>query len=132
MSKRIIRKTLIILFVILLSILTFNTNFVQASSISDVIGGAQEFINSGIEDDSPAIDEDNLVDMSNMVYNALLVIATIIAVIVGLVIAIQFMTGSVEQKAKVKETLIPYIAGCIVIFGAFGIWKIVVSILNQA
>mgnify|MGYP005755253205 CR=1 FL=1 len=132
MSKRIIRKTLIILFVILLSILTFNTNFVQASSISDVIGGAQEFINSGIEDDSPAIDEDNLVDMSNMVYNALLVIATIIAVIVGLVIAIQFMTGSVEQKAKVKETLIPYIAGCIVIFGAFGIWKIVVSILSQA
>lgn len=67
-----------------------------------------------------------------MLYNSLLVIATIIAVIVGLVIAIQFMTGSVGERAKIKETLIPYIAGCIVIFGAFGIWKLVVNILSQA
>ena len=75
----------------------------QASSISDVIGGAQEFINSGIEDDSPAIDEDNLVDMSNMVYNALLVIATIIAVIVGLVISIQFKM-CIRDSSNSKQT----------------------------
>ena len=41
------------------------------------------------------------------------------------------MTGSVSQKAKIKETLIPYIAGCIVIFGAFGIWKLVVTIMSS-
>ena len=70
--------------------------------------------------------------MSDLIYNLLLIIAIVVAVIVGLVIGIQFMTGSVAQKAKVKETLIPYIAGCIVIFGAFGIWKLVVEILSQA
>ena len=130
MNKKITLKIILIIFIVL-STLTLNTNYVQASSLSDAVGGAQEFINAGVEDNSPAIDEDNLVDMSNMLYNAILIIATIIAVIVGLVIAIQFMTGSVAQKAKVKETLIPYIAGCIVIFGAFGIWKIVVNILSQ-
>ena len=131
MRKKLIFKILVIIFTVL-SIFTIYTHSVQASSLSEAIGGADDFIQSGIKDKSPAISEDNLQGMSNMLYNTLLVIATIIAVIVGLVIAIQFMTGSVGERAKIKETLIPYIAGCIVIFGAFGIWKLVVSILSQA
>lgn len=131
MRKKLIFKILVIIFTVL-SIFTIYTHSVQASSLSDAIGGADDFIQSGIKDKSPAISEDNLQGMSNMLYNTLLVIATIIAVIVGLVIAIQFMTGSVGERAKIKETLIPYIAGCIVIFGAFGIWKLVVNILSQA
>lgn len=131
MRKKLIFKILVIIFTVL-SIFTMYTHSVQASSLSEAIGGADDFIQSGIKDKSPAISEDNLQGMSNMLYNTLLVIATIIAVIVGLVIAIQFMTGSVGERAKIKETLIPYIAGCIVIFGAFGIWKLVVSILSQA
>lgn len=131
MRKKLIFKILVIIFTVL-SIFTMYTHSVRASSLSEAIGGADDFIQSGIKDKSPAISEDNLQGMSNMLYNTLLVIATIIAVIVGLAIAIQFMTGSVGERAKIKETLIPYIAGCIVIFGAFGIWKLVVSILSQA
>ena len=41
------------------------------------------------------------------------------------------MTDSAAEKAKTKEMLIPYIAGCIVVFGAFGIWKLVVNLLTQ-
>lgn len=104
----------------------------KGPTASDIITGADDFIQSGISDAHPTIDESDLKAMSDLLYNALLVIAIVIAVIVGLVIGIQFMTGSVAQKAKVKETLIPYIAGCIVIFGAFGIWKLVVGILSQA
>lgn len=131
MKKKLIFKILVIVFT-MLSILILSNHFVQASSLSEAIGGADDFINAGVQNQSPAIDEDNLENMSDMLYNALLVIATIIAVIVGLIIALQFMTGSISEKAKVKETLIPYIAGCIVIFGAFGIWKLVVNILSQA
>lgn len=48
--------------------------------------------------------------------------------IVGTIIGIQFMVASAEDKAKVKEALVPYIIGCAVIFGAFTIWSIVVNI----
>lgn len=48
--------------------------------------------------------------------------------IVGTILGIQFMIASAEEKAKVKETLVPYIVGCIVIFGAFTIWSIVVNL----
>ena len=41
------------------------------------------------------------------------------------------MAGSVEQKAKVKDSLVPYIVGCIVIFGGFGIWKLVLTLLES-
>ena len=64
-----------------------------------------------------------------MLYNALLIIGIIIAVIVGTILGIKFMIGSVEEKADIKKLLIPYIVGCIVVFGAFGIWKLVVTIL---
>lgn len=104
----------------------------KGPTASDIITGADEFIQSGVEDENSTIDDSDLKNMSDLLYNALLVIAIVIAVVVGLVIGMQFMAGSVAQKAKIKETLIPYIAGCIVIFGAFGIWKLVVGILSQA
>ena len=40
------------------------------------------------------------------------------------------MISSAEEKAEVKKMLIPYIVGCIVVFGGFGIWKLVVNILQ--
>lgn len=129
MSK--IKKIISTLLLIIIIAFLYGSNLYA----TDIITGADDFIQSGISDgisDShPTIDESDLKAMSDLLYNALLVIAIVIAVIVGLVVAIQFITGSVAQKAKVKETLIPYIAGCIVIFGAFGIWKLVVGILSQ-
>ena len=38
------------------------------------------------------------------------------------------MLGSIEEKANIKESLIPFVIGCIVVFGAFGIWRIFVSL----
>lgn len=132
MKTYMLNKTIKI-FIILICIIPILTTCVYADfSIGDIFKGADGFIENGINDDGPTIKEDDLQEMSNLLYNTLLIIAIVIAVIVGLVIGIQFMTGSVAQKAKVKETLIPYIAGCIVIFGAFVIWKLVVNILSKA
>lgn len=101
----------------------------ESGSISSIFTKADEFLKKG-DDKTSTISADNLKSMSNIIYNILLIIGIIMAVIVGLVIGIQFMTGSVEQKAKVKETLIAYVVGCIVIFGAFAIWKLVVTVLQ--
>lgn len=130
--KRYMLHRTAILIVTLIFISFIMTTHSHALSIGDIFTGADDFIESGIKDTHQTIDESDLKNMSNLLYNTLLIIAIVIAVIVGLVIGIQFMTGSVSQKAKIKETLIPYIAGCIVIFGAFGIWKLVVEILSKA
>lgn len=120
-----------LILILLISSFVINCQNIYAASISEAIEGADEFINAGVNNTDPTIDENDLQTMSDMLYNAFLIIGIIIAAIIGLVIAIKFMTGSVEQKAEVKKTLIPYIAGCIVIFGAFTIWKLVVDLLSN-
>lgn len=40
------------------------------------------------------------------------------------------MLSSVEGKAEVQQKLIVYVIGCFVVYSAFGIWKLVVSILS--
>ena len=54
----------------------------------------------------------------------------IITVVVGVILGIIYMMASAVDKAKVKETIIPYLIGSVVIFGAFGIWKIAINTLG--
>lgn len=130
MKKTNLLKILMIIILFSLCFLS-NSQCVYAQSIGDIFTGADDFIQDGVNDENITIEDEDLQEMSGLVYNTLLIIAIVIAVAIGLVIGIQFMTGSVGQKAKIKETLIPYVAGCIVIFGAFGIWKLVINIMNS-
>lgn len=41
------------------------------------------------------------------------------------------MLTGVDGRADVKKALTVYIIGCVVIFGAFGIWKLVVELIQQ-
>ena len=54
----------------------------------------------------------------------------IIAVIVGTILGIKFMVSSIEEKAKIKEILLVYIIGCVVLVGAFSLWKIIVNLMS--
>ena len=69
--------------------------------------------------------------MSNTLYNILFTTGVIIAFIIGGVLGIKFMTEGLEGKAEVKAMLAPYIVGCIILFGAFTIWKVVLTILQS-
>lgn len=121
---------IIILFItFLLLSLTASYSKTNAASLSNIVSGADGFIKDGQAGGSK-IDNQDIHNLSDSLYNILLIIGTIIAMIVGVVLGIQFITGSVEAKSKVKESLIPYVVGCVVIFGAFGIWKLVITILQ--
>ena len=121
-------KILMIILIVVISVIFLNINVVQASGISDVISGGDSFLQSA---SGTTIDEDKLKSSSEMIYNMLLVLGICIAVIVAAILGIKFMIGSMEEKAQVKEALIPFVVGCVVIFGAFGIWKIFVTIGND-
>ncbi len=41
------------------------------------------------------------------------------------------MTSSIEEKAEAKKLLVPYVVGCVMVFGGFAIWKLVVTILQS-
>ena len=94
---------------------------------------------------NPKGDADSFLEDANMVSNGdkmnsaisdvagmLTGIGIIVAVIVAAILGIQFIRGSMEQQAKVKEAIIPYIIGCIVVFGALGIWRMVIEAFNNS
>lgn len=127
-----IKKCSILILCIVFLLLIFSASYSQtfAASSGTVISGADKFIEDAKPDSHKTITEIGLQNISSDIYNLLLIVGIAIAAIVGVVLGIQFMTGSVETKSKVKESLLPYFAGCIVIFGAFGIWKLVITILQ--
>lgn len=100
------------------------------TSLSDVISGGDSFIDAG-KDGSAKIDKGSLQNASSSIYNILLICGMIVAVLIGAILGIKFMIGSVEEKAEIKAALVPFVIGCIVVFGAFGIWKIVVTVGNN-
>jgi len=80
------------------------------------------------EIDRTKLEEDIRTDATS-IFQFLLAIGTVLTVIIGAVLGISFMTASAEDKAKIKEKLVPYIVGCIVIYGAVTIWLVVVRVL---
>ena len=124
--KRKINKVFLILTILML---LFSINS-KVYAWGDIISDGDEFINQGKQGEEK-IDLTDLQDLSGFLYNVLLSAGVVIAVIIAIVLGIQFMMGGAEGQAKVKEMLIPFIVGCVVVFGGFGIWKIALSIGDQ-
>jgi len=121
--KSILTKTLIL---ILLFTMINISNSVYATDMDNVIQEGEGFLASRYN--TSPINETALEGTSDYVYNILFTIAVVLAVAIGMIIGIQFITGSVEEQAKVKETLVPYVIGVFIVFASFTIWKIVVEI----
>lgn len=125
-----IKPTIIIVLILVINIMFTNINIVQASNISDIIKGGDKFIDSA-ENNVSVLNETNLQDTSNILYGILLVLGISVAVLFASIMGIKFMIGSAEEKAQIKDALVPFIIGCIVVFGAFGLWKIFITIGND-
>ena len=123
------KRTLKIFFIISVIFLFLFFLSTKIYAIGEVISSAQSFVNGS--NGTSTINPTMIQDMSDILYNTLLTVGVIIAVVVGMILGIKFMTAGIGEKAKVKEMILPYVAGCIVIFGAFTIWKIVLIILRN-
>lgn len=57
-------------------------------------------------------------------------VGVVVAVVVILVIGIKYMMGSAQEKAEYKKTMIPYVVGAVLIFGATTIVNVVYNLAN--
>lgn len=117
---------IMVIFIILFNLFIPNE---YAGPLQDIMNRAEGFVNNG-ENGGNVINNDALKEGSNTLYNVLLVIGIAVAFIWGIVLGIQFVTGSLGEKADVKKNLIVYVIGCIIIFGAFGIWRLLLQLLQ--
>lgn len=122
-------KKIVILMVIFLMISIPISN---ALSLEDIMQQGDAFLETGKENGGDSLlNEGELQNATNDIYNILLTLGVVISVAVGAILGVKYITGSVDEQAKIKETMMPYVIGCFVVFGAFGIWKITINSLQN-
>ena len=86
--------------IIALVLLIINTIIpLKVNAVSDMFKSADDFLSKG-RSPTTVIDEKKLQSTSNTIYKWLMTLAICVAVIIGAIIGIQFITGSIEGKAK--------------------------------
>ena len=128
--KKMLFKICLITLLILCSLSLYSTTCMADGSLDDVMNNGNSFLNAGSES-STMIDQNDLKSLSNFISGVLLTIAIGVTVITGAIMGLNFITQSIEEKAKVKESMIPWVIGIIVSFGAFTIWEVAVNLFQS-
>ena len=128
--KKMLFKICLITLLVLCSLSLYSTTCMADSSLDDIMSNGNSFLNAGSES-STMIDQNDLKSLSNFISGVLLTIAIGVTVITGAIMGLNFITQSIEEKAKVKESMVPWINGIIVSFGAFTIWEVAVNLFQS-
>ena len=102
------RKIIILFIIIFLAISTFNLCY-----SADVKFSADTYKPSDLTNDDTKV----AFDKAGIILGAIRNISVVVSVISLMVIGIKYMLGSVEEKANYKQTMIPYIIGCVLAAG---------------
>ena len=122
-----IKHFLIVFLVIFLFQIIAFPSLSKAEDIGTAFKEGDEWIKEG----KVQIEQEKLRKAQSFLFNSLLAVGTALTVVVGGYLGIKFMMASAEEKADIKQTLIPYVVGSVVIFSAFIIWKIVITVLDK-
>lgn len=108
----------IVISIILIALIAFNTSAmaIDPGTIAGTLTG------------TPSGAQTEVTDISNQVIGIITTIGVVVAVVVLLVLGIKYMMGSASEKAEYKKTMIPYLIGAVLIFGASAITKVVVAL----
>lgn len=104
---------------------------VSFTTISNATGSSGSIDASNIAGQltaAPSTAQGDLTAMGSKIIGIITTVGVVVAVVVLLVLGIKYMMGSASEKAEYKKTMIPYLVGAILIFGASAITKVVVGL----
>ena len=71
-----------------------------------------------------------VMDMGNKLIGAIQLIGSIVSVLTLVVLGIKYMTGSVEERAEYKKTMMPYVVGAVMVFAITNLLKILENVIS--
>ena len=80
---------------------------------------------------SNTIDSSQINGFMNSVINIVSMVGSAVAIIALIILGIKYMMGSAEEKAEYKKTLLPYIFGAIMVFGASVLTGFIYGMMNK-
>ena len=111
MSKKTLVKVLtIVLTIVVMLTIAVLPSFAITAKIGQVSTGAQSAIEGS--------ETNKLAEVGGKIVGILQVLGMVIAIVVLLILGIKYMTGSAEEKAEYKKTMVPYAVGAVIVFVA--------------
>lgn len=114
-------RILMILFLILIMIFGFAKSCYSDTIVSD----PDSYDPASNVQDSPTA-----VAKIKTILGTIQLVGVVVSVIVLIIIGIQFMLGSVEEKATYKERMMPYIVGAVLLFASTTLVNVVYNLAN--
>lgn len=111
MSKKVMKITTAILtfaIIISLSLSVFATD-AEKDFTPDSLTGTTTGVENGVTE---------IKEVGNKLVGILRTVGIVISVVIMIVIGIKYMMGSASEKAEYKKTMIPYVVGAVLLFGA--------------
>lgn len=115
-------KIFAILLILAIAMIAFTT--VANATAGDVANIFQKAEESNV-------DTGDMTTVAGNIVNIITWVGIIVAIIVLLVLGIKYMMGSAAEKAEYKKTMIPYLVGAVLIFGASAIVQAVVKMTTM-
>lgn len=115
-------KKILIFIATLLIVISFLSMTVFAADADSIIRSME-----GEKVDDPT----TLTKLGGKVLDILQIAGIILGAIILAVLGIKYMTGSLEEKADYKKTMIPYLVGAVIIFAAPSLAKGIFSLVQN-
>ena len=107
---------------IILIIFLFIPNVCLAFDVSASLGNLEQYGElSG--------NSDIFQDKVGIILGVVQLVGSLAAVICLIVLGVKYMTGSVEEKAEYKKTLLPYFIGALMVFGITNLLNVIYKVM---
>ncbi len=135
MKNTIIRKLIIIAIMLLSFFIVNSSNCVLAAAAAHGggSGGGTGTFNPETWKPSSQTDAANATQIQNIgnsIIGFIQAVGSVLSVAVLAILGIKYMTGSVEEKAQYKKSMMPYVIGAIMIFAITNVLAIIVDIVK--
>ena len=82
---------------------------------------------SAITGQDPTKADGAITKIGNTILSVVTSVGIVLAIVIVAIIGVKYMMGSTEEKAEYKKTMIPYLVGAVLVFGASAIGKAVIE-----
>ena len=103
-------------------------NFANASTLSEMMDQANNFVQAGQESAGTEIDYNEAVTPIAAIGSILTTVGVAVMLGATAYMGIKYLVSGPDARAKLKQQLIGLVVSGVVIFGAYYIWKIVIDL----
>lgn len=124
-----ILKKIVLALIIAALIIILPTKVSAVSSFSQMQSQASSWLQQGSA--SQPITQTEIKNNLLPIANILVGFATIVFLVVGSIIGVKYMLAGADEKAKLKEKLIWFVISMVAVYGAVGIFNLIINVMNE-